>query len=143
MFSSDIGLEKVSQYLLPVRRCVTVSALFDIYNHLSATHKRSIMTTDNDDANEPRRIKSVLRANDIIETIQARNGATLQELQEHLGLTKATVYTYLTTLCECGFVTKDDGEYRLGLRFITIGEYVRNEMDLYTAGQDQVDQLAE
>lgn len=98
---------------------------------------------DEDGDDEPRRIKSVQRADEILKAIKSRHGATLQEIKTDLGLTKGTVHTYLVTLRECGFVTKEDDVYRLGLRFVTMGEYVRNKMDLYTAGQEQVDKLAE
>lgn len=87
-------------------------------------------------------IKSVLRASEIMETIQEKNVATLDEIATQSELTKGTVHTYLRTLEECGFVTEDEAGFRLGLRFITMGEHVRNEMDLYVAGQEEVDSLA-
>lgn len=95
------------------------------------------------DANEPRQIKSVLKAVDIIHAIKERRGATLQELTDDLELTKPTVYTHLATLSQVGIVEKrDDGTYQLGYWFIPISNYARNDTDLYRIGRDEIDELA-
>lgn len=100
------------------------------------------MADDASDDGGSRRIKGLLRASELIDVIRDNDGATLSEIQAETDLTTATVHTYLQTLREVGFLTKDDGTYNLGLRFVTMGEYVRNRSDLYRAGQKQVDRLA-
>lgn len=92
---------------------------------------------------EPRRIKSILNGCDIIEVVRDLDGASLQEIDEHIGLSRGTIHTYLSTLVDCKFLVRDGDTYQLGYRFITMGEYVRNTTDLYTAGQEKVDRLAE
>lgn len=101
------------------------------------------MTTDPEGETEPRRIKSVETASDIVDVIKRLQGGTLAEISGEIDLTKGTVYTYLQTLVDSGFVTKRDGEYQLSFRFIALGEHVRNETGLYVAGHDVIDDLAD
>ncbi|ELZ97012.1 transcriptional regulator [Haloferax mucosum ATCC BAA-1512] len=98
---------------------------------------------DSRQADAPRRIKSVQTASEILATIQRRSDPTFGDLCDELDASKGTVHTYLATLEDEGFVVKSDGHYRLGFRFVTMGETVRNETDLYRAGQLEVDKLAE
>ncbi|ELY96503.1 IclR family transcriptional regulator [Natrialba chahannaoensis JCM 10990] len=91
----------------------------------------------------PRRIKSVCTAATVIDVIKQQQGGSLTDISQELELTKGTVHTYLQTLVDCGFVTRENGEYRLSFQFIALGEHVRNETDLYMAGHSEVDALAE
>lgn len=90
-----------------------------------------------------RRIQSVENASEILTRVQQSNGATLGQLHEECALSRGTLHTYLSTLTDCGFLTKADGTYRLGFRFLTMGDHVRNGTPLYTAGQAEVDALAD
>lgn len=101
------------------------------------------MNDHTDERDTKRRIKSVLKACELVEAVQEANSATLQELTDEVDLSPGTIHTYLSTLTDCGFLTKEDETYRLGFRFITMGEHVRNETDLYAAGQEEVDKLAD
>lgn len=98
--------------------------------------------TDSSSA-EPRRIKSIQRGCEIIEVIQELNGASLREIADRVELSRGTIHTYLNTLVDCRLLIRNDDVYQLGYRFITMGEYVRNTTDIYTAGQQEVDKLAE
>ncbi|NUB91331.1 IclR family transcriptional regulator [Haloterrigena sp. SYSU A558-1] len=98
--------------------------------------------TDSSNA-EPRRIKSLQRGCEIIEVVQELDGASLQEIESHVDLSRGTIHTYLSTLVDCRLLVRNDNVYQLGYRFITMGEYVRNTTDIYTAGQQEVDKLAE
>lgn len=101
------------------------------------------MTAGSTGDDGPRQIKSVRTAADIIDVIKQQQGGTLADISAELDLTKGTVHTYLQTLVDCEFVTRADGQYRLSLQFIAIGEHVRNETDLYMVGHSEVDELAE
>lgn len=90
----------------------------------------------------PRTIKSVRKAFGLLETLKARNGATVTELADATELSKGTVHTYLSTLTALGFVEKAEEEYDLGRAFIPLTEYVRNRSVLYRAGNLQTDKLA-
>lgn len=90
-----------------------------------------------------RRIKSVLRASNMIDIIQGNQGATLGHIEESVDLSRGTIHTYLKTLQECGFLRREGDVYRLGYEFLTAGEHVTHQTDLYWAGWEEVNSLAE
>lgn len=93
---------------------------------------------------EPKRtIKSLEMGVDILETLQKLDGATASELSNHIDRSTGTLHTYLSTLHDCGYLSKDGYTYNLGTQFIVLGEYVRNHSPLYQAGREQVDKVAE
>lgn len=94
-------------------------------------------------AEEPRRIKSIELGCDILDELQERDGARITELAEALDRSEPTIHTYLNTLKEKGYVEKDGYVYRISLKFLPIGEYARNRDELYLAGRDEVDSLAD
>lgn len=97
---------------------------------------------DGNSADSPRRIKSVQTATKILETIQYLSEPSFSDICNEVELSRGTVYTYLETLEEEGFIAKGDC-YRLGFRFVTMGESVRNQTDLYRVGQEEAETLAE
>ncbi|WP_049967038.1 IclR family transcriptional regulator [Natrinema thermotolerans] len=96
-----------------------------------------------DSSDSPRRIKSIQTASAILEAIQHLEAPTFTDLCGEVDISKGTVHTYLETLESEGFITKSGNEYRLGVRLVTMGESVRNQTDIYRAGQDEVEKLAE
>lgn len=80
---------------------------------------------------------------EIFEAIKERGGATLAELDSDVDRSKGTIHTYLTTFDRQGLVTREGDTYRLGYRFVTLGEHVRNHTPLYWAGWEAADSLAE
>lgn len=78
----------------------------------------------------------------LIEALEHLDGATVTELSEHLGVTKGTVHNHLATLREHQYVVNQDGTYTLSLKFLVIGEYLRNNSVLYTNAKAEVEQLA-
>lgn len=90
-----------------------------------------------------RRIKSMQTASEILRELQSQSEATLSDLCEDINVAKSTLHTYLQTLVAEDFIDKSDGVYRLGLRFIPLGESVRNRVDLYQHGKEEVERLAE
>ncbi|EMA04696.1 IclR family transcriptional regulator [Haloferax denitrificans] len=98
--------------------------------------------SEGDAGDEPRRIKSVQTASRIVSVVQRLSNPTLGEVCAELDASKGTVHTYLATLEDEGFLTRTGRTYRLGLRFVTLGESVRNETPLYRAGKEEVDALA-
>jgi DNA-binding IclR family transcriptional regulator len=89
-----------------------------------------------------RRIKAVGRSMEIIHALRELRGATLTELSEVVGLAPGTVHTHLMTLNDYGLAVKDGEAYRLGLQFVTLGEYVKHRHILYQSAKQEVDKLA-
>jgi len=79
----------------------------------------------------------------IIEHLAKDDGTGVSALAETLGISKSTVHTHLQTLRELGYVTREDGEYRLGLRFLGLGDQARQRHELYQFAKPEVDSLVE
>jgi len=90
-----------------------------------------------------RTIKSVHNTTKIIDCLQKLESGTVSEVAETTGLTVGTVHTHLATLIDANYVVKDGTTYRLGPKFLTAGEYVRNHADIYRAAKEQIEDLAE
>lgn len=78
----------------------------------------------------------------LIEALEHFDGATITELANHLDVTKGTVHNHLATLQQHQYVIKQDKTYNLSLKFLVVGEYLRNNSILYNQGRAEVDQLA-
>lgn len=93
------------------------------------------------DAKNP--VESVQRSLDLIEAIQRFEEVGVTELADDVGLTKGSVHCHLATLEANGYVVKQDGRYRLGLRFMDLAHHIRNRFEIYDIVKDEVDALAE
>lgn len=89
-----------------------------------------------------RTLKTVMRAFDIIDGLKELNGAGVTELANHLGMSKSTVYNYITTLRQKGYIVKRDDSYELSFQFLFLGEFVRNQDVLYANAKPEVEKLA-
>lgn len=78
----------------------------------------------------------------LIEALEHLDGATVTELAEYLGVTKGTVHNHLATLQEHQYVVNQGGQYTLSLKFLVIGEYLRNNSVLYENAKTEVERLA-
>jgi len=90
-----------------------------------------------------RRIQAVQISCNILEALQEMDGAGVSELANHLGRSKATVHSHLATLLDNEFIVKHDETYEIGLRFVDMGKYARNQIDIYEIAKAEVDRLAE
>lgn len=91
----------------------------------------------------PRTVKAADTACEIIDALRELDGAGVTELADHLDLSKGAVHTYLTTLRRQELVRKDDGEYRLGMRFLGLGQYVRSQVPVYGGAVRELEKLSE
>lgn len=79
----------------------------------------------------------------IVEGLKELDGAGVTELANHLDLSKASVYNYLTTLEEEEYVVKDGSEYQLGLQFLNLGTWARRQQPIFEAAKSELDTLAD
>ncbi|MFP8953398.1 IclR family transcriptional regulator [Natrialbaceae archaeon A-arb3/5] len=89
-----------------------------------------------------RKLKTVDTAMEIIETLAAVDSAGVTELATQLDLSKSSTYSYLTTLQEADYLTREGNEYRLSYQFLLLGEYVRNSNPLFQFGRPKAAHLA-
>lgn len=88
------------------------------------------------------RVKTTETAFRIVELLMEADGMSLSELTREFDLAKSTVHRHLTTLLELEYVTREDGVYETGLRFLEIGEQTRTRSDAYQLAQEKVTDLA-
>jgi DNA-binding IclR family transcriptional regulator len=78
----------------------------------------------------------------ILTALKELDGAGVTELAQELDISKGTVHNHLATLEDHEYVVNEGGTYKLGLRFLELGEYTRQESRLLEIAKPKVDQLA-
>ncbi|WP_254546004.1 IclR family transcriptional regulator [Halomarina pelagica] len=78
----------------------------------------------------------------VVRALLDLDGAGVTELARHLDLSKSAVHNHLVTLERLEVVVKEDGTYRLGLRFLDLGVRVRDRLPLVVAARATVRDLA-
>ncbi|MGQ4556104.1 IclR family transcriptional regulator domain-containing protein [Halobellus sp. GM3] len=86
--------------------------------------------------------KTTQTAFEVIESIEEQGETTVTELADSVGLAASTVHNHLGALQRLGYVIKEDGKYRLSLRFLTTGMSVRNQSPLIRVAQPVIDDVA-
>ena len=88
------------------------------------------------------RLTTTATSIEIVLSLQELNGATLGELVSHLDIPKSTLHRHLSTLADYGFVAIEDREYKVGFRFLELGEHARNRKTAYQLAESPVRDLA-
>jgi len=79
----------------------------------------------------------------ILEHLAQDDRTGVSELAAELGYSKSTVHNHLQTLHELGYVTADDGQYGLSVRFLGLGDRARQRHDLYYVAKREVDEMVD
>ena len=88
-------------------------------------------------------IESTEKVMKLIEALRESKGSGVTNLAKKVGTSKSTAHRHLNTLKKEGYITKDGSDYRLGLKFHEIGNFVQGQYQLYNVLKDRVDELAE
>ena len=89
-----------------------------------------------------RKVKAVHNMFQITEILIEQDGAQVTYIADELDLAKSTVHQHLSTLCNEGYAVQESGEYQVGLKFLSIGEYARQRRKEYRLAKPLVRQLA-
>lgn len=89
-----------------------------------------------------RQISSDQKLLSIIEDLETHHQAGITEIADREGMAKSTVHAHLNTLERRGYVVNEGSKYRLGLRFLSIGNTVRTQRQGYELIGEKVDMLA-
>lgn len=87
-------------------------------------------------------VNAVFRAFDIVEELNERRTAGVTEIAESVDLPPSTVYNHLQTLVEREYVAKDGAQYRLGKRFVHLGDSIKHRQELFRIGKPSITRLA-
>lgn len=90
-----------------------------------------------------RTVSAAERTCEILRALRTLDGAGVTELADHMDISKGTVHGYLSTLEQFEFVVKQDHEYRLSLKFLDYGEYVKRQIEIYDLLKEEADKLAD
>ena len=84
------------------------------------------------------------RALDLVELLSLEpQGLGVTELGAQLSLHKSTVHRLLTALADRGYIEKEAGRYKLGLKFVEIASLKLNQLELKTEAAPALRRLAE
>ncbi|MFC6825017.1 IclR family transcriptional regulator [Halopelagius fulvigenes] len=78
-------------------------------------------------------LKTVSRAFEVLRILDEREGARPSEVASELGVTRATAHDYLVSLAEVGYVSRDEGLYEVGYRFLQLGNRKKYRSRLFYA----------
>ncbi|WP_323173389.1 IclR family transcriptional regulator [Natrialba sp. PRR66] len=92
---------------------------------------------------DPGTVKATRTTFEIIETLAEADGGQVTEIANKLGLAKSTVHRHLATLEDLEYVVKDGDMYRIGFRFLKLGEETRKCTDTYQMASQKVKKIAE
>lgn len=93
--------------------------------------------------NQVRTLKTVETSAKVLWTLKEMDGATVTQIANELDVSKGAAYNHLATLKDQRMLEQEGDIYRLGLKFVVLGEYVKRHMQLYTAARDETDNLAD
>jgi IclR family KDG regulon transcriptional repressor len=88
-------------------------------------------------------VSAAVRVLSILESLADRRSAGIEELSREVGLAKPTVYRFLLTLQELGYVRRDENErWAVTLRLFNVGSRALDHLDLHTAARPVAEALA-
>lgn len=93
--------------------------------------------------NELRTVQSVQLALEIIELLEERGQAGVTDLATALERSKGTIHSQLATLLENDYIVKENGQYRLSLKYLELGEAVKEQIAGYDVVREELEDLAE
>lgn len=79
---------------------------------------------------------------EIVEALLELERSGVAELADHVDKPTSTVHDYLQGLEEIGCAVKEDGTYRVGSRFLSIGERMRNQLEIYNIAKPELQDMA-
>lgn len=87
-------------------------------------------------------IQTVERACDLLEILKELDGATLTEVAEEADISKSSAYNHLHTLLDRGYVEREEDTYQVGLKWLGLAGYARDNHPLYQIGREATMNLA-
>jgi DNA-binding IclR family transcriptional regulator len=90
-----------------------------------------------------RKIKSVQNAIEILNVIQRLGMAAPEQMDKQIDMARSSLHNYLTTLEYNGYIVKESGHYRLGLRSFTHGVAAKNSLDIGVDMDERVEAITE
>lgn len=91
---------------------------------------------------DPRPLTTIRRAFEVLDLLQEMNEAGPTELAKRMDIPSSTVYDYLRTLHETGYVVRDAGSYRLSPRIYTMAGRMKYRDRLFLIAKPEMKRIA-
>lgn len=91
---------------------------------------------------ETQRLKTVIRAFEILDVLESERGAGPAAVADRLGISRSTAHDYLVSLRSVGYVTREDGSYRVGYRFLQRGSRLKYRNQFFNAAKLPMENLS-
>lgn len=88
-------------------------------------------------------IGSLKTAFQILETVKKKESVGVTDLAKTLDIPKSTAFSHLNTLSNEGYLLVEDGQYKLALPFLDLGNNARTNSGLFDVAKPKIDDLAE
>lgn len=88
-------------------------------------------------------VKTARKTLELLETIGRHDGADFSQLLSETEMSKSSMYDYLQTLEELGYVIEVNGNHHLASKFLELGEKRRRKMAIYRSARPELQKLAE
>lgn len=89
-------------------------------------------------------VSAVVRVFSVLERMSRERSVGLEELSREIGLAKPTVYRFLQTLQELGYVRRDERDkWAMTLKLFNVGSRALDHLDLYSAARPTAERLSE
>jgi DNA-binding IclR family transcriptional regulator len=95
--------------------------------------------TDTDSA---RLVQSTTTSLRILEFVREREGTRLTDVAAELDIGHSTAHNHLATLVEEGWVVRENGEYRIGMKFLQFGRSARRSVPHFQVVRRHTNDLA-
>ena len=88
-------------------------------------------------------IGAVGRTLDVLELLREQRATSLSTVASELGMSKSTAHRHLRTLEGRGYLVEGEAGFRLGLKFLDLGESAKRERPAYRLAGTKVAELAD
>jgi IclR family acetate operon transcriptional repressor len=79
----------------------------------------------------------------ILEVLKELEGGGPSDVASQLQMAKSTVHDHLQTLESTGYVVRDGEQYKLGPRFLDLGGFARQQLNIYQVASPKIEELAQ
>lgn len=87
-------------------------------------------------------LKTIDTTFEIIQILKREGGTTASALSDELDLPISTVYSHLNSLEHNEYIVKNGTDYRIGLRFLELGEQTKNRISIFNIAESEIEALA-
>jgi DNA-binding IclR family transcriptional regulator len=87
-------------------------------------------------------VKSIETTLQVLNVLMELNGAGTTEIATELDMPKSTVHNYLSTLVQEELIVKEKSTYRIGIQFLELGAYARQQFKISEIAKPEIDKLA-